>query len=304
MKRGRVGTTGVEVAASTRTPYRTTDFMALDFTFRIESSSEALRDHLQHLYTPLQTKSATGHTYRFIDAGPPPRGSRYFAFLDDELLTASTTPTPPMGYLLWHINNQAVTTTSTMVLVHAAAAAANGRAVVLPAPAESGKTTLVAGLVTRGLEYLTDEAVALRLDDDDRVVPYPKPLTIEPGSRQVLAHLEPRLDDDVADHFGDQWHLSPEAIRASAVAGPATPCLLIVPRFDRDGPTALTALKRAEALRLVAEGSFNLPQLGRPGLLSLARLVRSCECYRLAVADLDNACDLILERLDREGVRT
>ena len=43
---------------------------------------------------------------------------------------------------------------------------------------ESGKTTLTAGLVRAGFDYLSDEAVAFDWDTLD-IVPYAKPLSID-----------------------------------------------------------------------------------------------------------------------------
>jgi len=62
------------------------------------------------------------------------------------------------------------------IFVHAGVVAVDGRALVLPGPSFSGKTTLVAALVRAGATYLSDEFAVL--DADGRVHPYPKPLSI------------------------------------------------------------------------------------------------------------------------------
>jgi hypothetical protein len=290
--------TGVDAARAASTPYRTASFKALDFDFCIESTELALRDHLDGIYAPLRSTQRATHVYRLIDLGPLPGQDRYFALLGEDLIVAGPTPSFPVWSMMWHINNQAVTTNSRLLLVHAAAAESHGRAVILPAPAESGKTTLVAGLVRNGLRYLTDEAVALRLDGDERVVPYPKPLTIEAGSQEVLADLRPEVDELISGYLTGPWHVSPLSIRISAVADCAVPRFLVVPRYAADGPTALSPLRRVEALRRVAEGTFNLETFGRRGFERLAQLVRGCQCYELAVADLERACQMVLTLFD------
>ena len=60
---------------------------------------------------------------------------------------------------------------------------------------ESGKTTLVAGLVLAGLRYLTDEAVAIR-PADGGITPFPKALSVDHGSwpscRRCVRSCRPR----------------------------------------------------------------------------------------------------------------
>jgi hypothetical protein len=68
------------------------------------------------------------------------------------------------------------------VFIHAAVVAARGRAIVIPGPSFSGKTTLAAALLAAGCTYYSDEFAAL--DPDGLVHPYPKPLSIRAaGSR-------------------------------------------------------------------------------------------------------------------------
>lgn len=284
--------------AMTDTLFRTANFRALDFDFCVESTEEALCNHLNDIYAPLRSGLPATNVYRFIDVGPSPGKDRYFAFFGEERLASGPVPAFPIGYVLWHINHQAVTTNSQVLLLHAACAEQEGRAVILPAPADSGKTTLVAGLVRRGLRYITDEAVALCLHGDRRVLPYPKPLTIERGSWDVLADLRPAVEEIVPGYVAGQWHVSPEAIRRGATGDRAIPRFVVVPRYAADGPTTLTPLKRVEALRLLAESTFNLETFGRRGFETLARLVRDCDCYQLSVADLERACQLVLGLFD------
>lgn len=62
------------------------------------------------------------------------------------------------------------------VFVHAGVVGWRGRAIVIPGPSFSGKTTLVAELVRAGAVYYSDEYAVL--DAHGRVHPYPKPLSI------------------------------------------------------------------------------------------------------------------------------
>jgi hypothetical protein len=62
------------------------------------------------------------------------------------------------------------------IFVHAGVVAHNGRAIVLPGLSFAGKTRLVAALVQAGALYFSDEFAVL--DEDGRVRPYAKPLSV------------------------------------------------------------------------------------------------------------------------------
>lgn len=65
------------------------------------------------------------------------------------------------------------------VFLHAGVVGWRGRAIVIPGPSFSGKTTLVAALAKRGATYYSDEYAVL--DGRGRVHPFPRPLSIRHG---------------------------------------------------------------------------------------------------------------------------
>jgi hypothetical protein len=69
--------------------------------------------------------------------------------------------------------------------MHGAAVAHNGSGLALCGPSGSGKTTLAAGLISNGFDYLADDLVALSAPLGT-IVPWPTPLSIKPGSIEVI----------------------------------------------------------------------------------------------------------------------
>lgn len=74
------------------------------------------------------------------------------------------------------------------VFVHAGAVAFGGRGIVIPGNSFTGKTTLVAALVSAGAEYYSDEYAVIR--PDGRLIPYPKELSLRlvEGERKQTDH--------------------------------------------------------------------------------------------------------------------
>jgi hypothetical protein len=77
-------------------------------------------------------------------------------------------------------------------LIHGAAVARHGRGFGLAGPSGSGKSTLAAGLLSAGFDYLSDDMIALSAPHGT-IVPWPLPLSIKPGSLDVVTARHPEL---------------------------------------------------------------------------------------------------------------
>jgi hypothetical protein len=76
--------------------------------------------------------------------------------------------------------------------IHGAAVARDSVAMALCGPSGSGKSTLTAGLTGRGFDYLADDLVAVS-GPSGTIVPWPVPLSLKPGSINILTSHHPDL---------------------------------------------------------------------------------------------------------------
>lgn len=279
-----------------RWAHRTPRLRALGFDFAVRTEDPALGRHLGELFGGLVSPGEAVHLYSVVDATPATEG-RFQLSYDGELLASTPDADRLLRELVWHVNRQAVSQTADRVLIHAAAAEIRGSALLLPAGMEAGKTTLVAGLVRRGLGYLTDETVAID-PGSLRVDPYPKPLSVDPGSWPVLADLAPHPEAGLEAYHRTQWQVPPQAIRPGALGAAVAPAVVICPSYAAESPTELSPLRRVEALQELLCHSFATGSPRRVAFQTLVRVVRRCRCYRLTVSDLDHACSLVLALLD------
>jgi len=214
-------------------------------------------------------------------------------YLDDTLLAELSTAGEAIEWLLWDINRSTAAASNTFLLLHAGAVQTHHGAIVFPAASGGGKSTLVAGLVRSGLGYLSDELVALSLDPR-LALPYPKPITLKPGSYAFF----PEAGEPETDRFsGQERSLPPEDIRAGSIGHPCQPSLVVVPRFAADEETNLRALSATEAFLSLTLNSVNLEHHGERGTRFLALMAEQCRCYELVMADLTTACGLVLQLL-------
>lgn len=276
-------------------------FAALAHRFVVETNVPSLVDYLDLVFGSLRTADGGDvSTYRIEDLSDG-GAARHVTRWESETLADSDDPARAVAMLLWHVNRRAVEATTDLVVLHAAGAARDGRAVILPAPMESGKTTLVAGLLQRGFDYLSDELVAVE-PDGERLVAYPKAVSLDPGSWPVLPDLQPTVTAEVRPWIPRQWQVAPQSVRSDAAISGAAPMLVVFPRYLADTPTVLSPLHRADALLELAQCTFGFLERPERNLRALSRVAGASRCSRLQVGELQEACDLI-ERLFEEEAR-
>lgn len=229
-----------------------------------------------------------------VDGGTPgPAGApRITAYRGSDVLFRCDDPGDVAPLLLWWVNRIACFDTAHRLMVHAAVVAVAGRALLLPAPQESGKTTLAAGLVQDGFDYLSDEAAAID-PATARVEAYPKWLSVERGSWRLFPRLRPELPPEQECFARAQWHVDPGTIRAGAVVASAEPAWIITPTYRAGATTSLEPIGRAEALLVLATEAFNLQRVGRAGFEAMVATVRRSRCWRLTTGSLHEAVEAV-----------
>lgn len=264
--------------------------LALDFSLEIED--DELAEHLEWLFDAFDEPESS---VCYEVASDPDDPERLVLRRDGVVETsASDRALFTQGLVQW-INRIAVDP-EYAVMSHAGGVERDGVACVFPADPESGKTTLTTGLVRAGYSYLTDEAVSFDWDTGE-IEPFPKPLSIDPGSQYLFPELRPSLE--VRDETPTQWQVPPRAIRSDAVGGRSRARFVIFPKYTADAETRLEPLTRAEALVEMAKNTFRFREHPRRSLDALADVIRDVECARLVVGDLDDACGIVDELMHR-----
>jgi hypothetical protein len=220
--------------------------------------------------------------------------------LDGDELVRAQRPGDALGWVIRNLNRSAAEASGGHLLFHAGALEVDGIGVLVPGASGSGKSTLVAGLVRVGLGYLTDELAALDMATG-RLVPYPKPITLKPGSFDVLSDMTPAdCSGPGRDPWaGEEWHVAVGTGTGRRIGRACKPGIVVVPRYVAGAGTALTALSATEAFFALAVNAVNLVPHGSVGTQALGRLAAMCPCFALTMSDLDEACRLVLELVDQ-----
>lgn len=280
---------------------------ALSYRFAVCCEDAALGAHVAAVLSSLRDEGNPGEDvddlgrcgqpapHRYSLTRRPERPDTLDIRRDDELVGPGLAPGAATGWLVWDVNRLAAELSGEYLLFHSGGLEASGVGILVPAASGSGKSTLTAGLVRSGLGYLSDELVALELDAAEsgpgRLLPYPKPITVKPGSFGVLADMAPDLPAAGGD---GEWQVPVGGNTGRRVGRPCEPGLVIVPRYDPSAETVLVRLTETEAFFTLALHAVNLLPHGQAGSEALGRLAAHCASYALTYSDLDAACELVL----------
>ena len=183
------------------------------------------------------------------------------------------------------------------LVVHAAVLERNGGALILPAPPGSGKSTLCAGLVSRGWRLLSDELTLLD-PNTAMVMPLARPISLKNQSIEVIRKFAPQAVFSTTVHDtlkGSVAHMKPPAEAVRRALEPAAPRWIVAPRYKAGAASELTPLSRGRAFMQLADSAFNYNVHGRQGFELLADAVERSECYEFVYGDLENATAMFTE---------
>ena len=206
-------------------------------------------------------------------------------------------PFTPLGrdeafaFLEWGLNWCVTGHAHHWVAVHAAVLEKGGRALVLPAPPGSGKSTLCAALMLDGWRLLSDE-MALLDPATGRLTASPRPVSLKNASIDIIRQRQPdAVIGPVARNTlkGTVAHLRVSTDSLARAGDTALPAWLVFPRYEAGADLTLTPRGKARALVEIASHSFNHHVHGRAGFEALAALVDRSHCFDLRYSRLDEA---------------
>lgn len=271
------------------------------FLVRVRSDIPGVSDHLDLLYPDFRRlPPGDGHFDVAVASG---RGLHRWVGRQARAVLNGVEPFFPVPDALagpsveWGLNWCIGTKAHRWVVLHAAVVERGGRALIMPAPPGSGKSTLCAALAYSGWRLLSDEFALV--DPETGVVhPVPRPISLKDASIEVIGrrHSDVVFSAERIDIEGGRFvHARPPADSVHRAKEGARPGWLILPRYVPGSPTVLEPVPKARALVQLADESFNYNFLGPRGFTCLTELVRSVDCYRLEYSDLDD----VLARLTR-----
>ena len=255
-------------------------------TLMVRTNSLELGSELSRLLALLPSSDdPTVTTLSLIDRGKGPR--RVVLYKDGQRRWWQPSVAGAPDRLVSELNLIVASGSAGHVVLHAGAVERGGRVAVIVGHSGQGKSTLVAALARRGLAYLTDEAVAIDVEDL-HVRTYLKPLALDSSSLALLGldtattRAEPRKVLVTPDRLGSPSDGGRVAVVVVLTSDPNE-----VSAEDLDPSSPIDTL--FDLLQSTFPASLEEPR----SLDALATLVDEASILRLPRLPLDEACERI-----------
>ena len=221
--------------------------------------------------------------------------SRYAIFGDGKELFTDRRALEVLPYLEWGINWRVMDRCTGYLQLHAATLSFEGQGVLLVGNSGVGKSTLAAGLVSRGWTYLSDE-FALIDPDTLRLHPFPKAMCIKAGSFEVIERLNLplwRRRHYVKAIKGAVGYVRPQDFAPGVVPSPCPIRFVIFPKYgDGEQPRFYPVLSGHAAFSMAGH-ALNRTVFGERTVSILSKVVRQAECLGLVSGPINETCELI-----------
>jgi HprK-related kinase A len=253
--------------------------------FRIGSDWRAPIDALASLYRDYPRAETVDYTVRLEATSPIRRWVRPSVNIGGDYRLPEAAPLPLAQGLLaaeLGMNLQMALGHRRHLLLHAAVVAKDDRAILLSGVSGAGKSTMSLMLAQQGWRFMGDE-FALIDPDTGLAWPFPRPISLKNESLAAIAsdsRTGPLLSGTPK---GDIRHVAPDHHAIANMACPATPVLLVFPRFGF--PSASRTLPPAEAFVRLTQASTNYVAMGEAGFRALTRLRREVPAIALDYPD-------------------
>lgn len=276
------------------------------FTTHLRSSLPSVAEGLHLLYGQYPVSESAAFADFHVSVERPANIRRWLRpqalFLHDGASPFKPLPVEQAFPLFeWGLNWCVSSQIHTHLIVHAAVIERAGRAIMMPAPAGSGKSTLCAALSLRGWRLLTDELAMISVRDG-LIAAMPRPVSLKNQSIDVIRSFEPSAILSPAVHDttkGTVAHLRPESEHVERAAESARLAAVVFPKYQSGADLNLQRVSRPRALIRVAENAFNYSLLGQVGFETLSAAMEPTVNFDFSYSRLDEALrafDTLLER--------
>jgi Coenzyme PQQ synthesis protein D (PqqD) len=214
----------------------------------------------------------------------------YFAsrMTEPELIATEDSVSAARAILLQEIIRRTNDQQEWLSILHAGACGKNSSCVIFPAASHSGKSTLAAVMMERGLSFYADDSVGV--ETGSLQIPcMPFGVAIREGSWNLIGNKFPGfLHSPIWRRFGENIRF----LYPSVDASPAQAVAIVFTTYRCEAAFSVRRLNTLETLLGLQQSGFWI-DAERDCVASFLKWLQSMPCYELTYDDADRACDFI-----------
>ena len=223
-------------------------------------------------------------TFRLL---PADVSGQLHLYQNDELVLRSDSEAEIANVLLGKICYYLAYFSQGGLLFHAGGVARQNKGMLLPGAIGAGKTTLIAWLVNRGFDYLTDEMVFVP-PQTWMMHALTRPLNIKPAAGPVLRALYAEREQPGSIYRSDSVELvSPTVFNPNNQFSQPPLSLIVFPRYRAGHDFMWQPLSKAQAGLELMKCLVNARNLPEHGFAEIACLARSAPAFKMTYAGFE-----------------
>lgn len=244
----------------------------------LDSESGHVRDTLAHYLKNCLGRAGTAVAHYRIIAEEP----GWCLHRDDWLLVRTGQPDALYEPWLQDALAQLIAPEAAHLIFHAGGIARGAFGIMICGQTAVGKSTLTAQLVLAGLNYLTDEAVALAFPEM-KMVGFCRPLVLKNGSAFIWESSSP-APGLLLLPGGSTW-LTPDWLRGDCAQATAVPRLILFPVYNSEGVFSVRLLSPAESAFHLLQHLVNAENWAGNGLTAVSQVAQRIPAFALSYQD-------------------
>ena len=264
-------------------------------TFAIHTRLASVTEGIQRLYSHYELAEPSEFVDYYVQLKTPRSLRRWYKpqvlFNFDGRIPFKPLPLEQAFPMLeWGMNWCIASHCHQWLILHAAVIAKDNRAVIMPAPPGSGKSTLCAGLVGNGWRLLSDELAIIDMTSG-KIVPMPRPVGLKNQSIDVVREFLPDAVIGPVCHDTRKGTVAHMAASAgdSRNREAATPAWVVFPKYIANSDPVIKPHPKAHAMVHLANNTFNYNVAGLKGFRLLANIIDETDVYDFSYSRLHDA---------------